>query len=307
MRKFITSFFVFTSLAFSAKAQLPITPQQTGEMMLYEDSLKSVADSMLDSRDEMVRQSSCYAFIKMMVRALKTPNSFYYQFDSLTRISILQPEDSRFRIMTWGLRYDNGTFRYYGTIQINDPKGLKLIPLFDYSSFIQKPTDTITSADCWIGAIYYRLIPIKTSSGKTYYTLFGWDGNNSSSNIKLVEFLSFNSKSQPVFGAALFDFGPRDPRNKWKRYMIEFKEDAETTLNYDYDLSMIITDHLQPASESTKDEKSTYVPDGSYEGFKWESNKWHYVENVFTSTQAEPPFPDPVDFNKKQKEYGPQR
>lgn len=206
MRKFITSFFVFTSLAFSAKAQLPITPQQTGEMMLYEDSLKSVADSMLDSRDEMVRQSSCYAFIKMMVRALKTPNSFYYQFDSLTRISILQPEDSRFRIMTWGLRYDNGTFRYYGTIQINDPKGLKLIPLFDYSSFIQKPTDTITSADRWIGAIYYRLIPIKTSSGKTYYTLFGWDGNNSSSNIKLVEFLSFNSKSQPVFGAALFDF-----------------------------------------------------------------------------------------------------
>jgi hypothetical protein len=307
MIKFFIIPFFFFAVASSAVAQGPLTPQQSGELKRYEDSLKAMADSMMDSRDEMVRQGACYGFIKMLVRALKTPNSFYYPFDSLTRISILQPEDARFRIMTWGLRYDNGTYRYYGAIQMHDRQELKLFPLFDYSPFIQKPADTLTSADRWIGAIYYRLIPSKTSAGKTYYTLFGWQGNTSSSNIKLIEFLSFNSKGQPVFGAALFDFGARDPRNKWKRYMIEYKEDAETTLNYDHDLSMIITDHLQPTSESTIGERSTYVPDGSYEGFKWENNKWRYVENVFTSTQAEPPFPDPVDFEKEHKANHPKR
>lgn len=306
MRNLVFLFIILLS-SFSYSGAQQLAQRDLQQMRLYEDTLSRLADSMIDARDEMTRQAACYNFIKSLVRSLKTLGSFNYAFDSLQRISILTPDDLKFRIMTWGLRYDNGSYRYYGTIQMNDADELKLFPLFDYSFFVQKPSDTITTAERWIGAIYYRMLPVKTSSGKTYYTLFGWDGNNSSSNIKLVEFLSFNSKGQPVFGAGLFDFGARDPRNKWKRYMIEYKEDADITLNYDAELSMIITDHLQPTSESSKDERATYVPDGSYEGLRWEGGKWRYVENVFTSTQAEPPFPDPVDFGKKQKEYQPRK
>jgi hypothetical protein len=271
----------------------------------YQDTLKVLNDSILDGKDEMMRQSSCYQFIRTMVRALKVESSFEFAFDSLKRISILTSDDRSFRILNWMLPFADSTYRYYGTIQMNSPKQLKLFPLFDYSAFILKPADTITNHEHWIGALYYKMMEVKNSAGKPYYMLFGWDGNNPASNQKLLEVLSFNSKKQPVFGAAIFDFGKYDERNKSKRFILEYKETAQCTLHYDQEMQMIVFDHLQPESPSTKDDHSTYVPDGTYEGFRWENGKWHYAENVFTTTQKDPPFPNPVNFDKEKKLYTP--
>lgn len=280
-------------------AQSVISEEKLTELNKFQDTLKILGDSMLDARDEMMRQSSCYQFIKTMVRALKVEGSYHFTFDSLQRISILYPQDQSFRVFTWALRYDAGTYRYYGTLQMNDPEELKLYPLYDYSDLIRKPLDTITSHAKWVGALYYKLIGMKSQSGKTYYTLLGWDGNDKNSNKKIVEVLSFNSKKVPVFGGSVFDFGKLDERNKLKRFSIEYKEDAKVSMNYDPEMQMIIFDHLVPESSSAKGEYKTYVPDGSYEGFRWEEGKWRYVENVFTTTQREPPFPNPVDFDKE--------
>jgi hypothetical protein len=297
LHPFIFAGFLLLSSGFTS-AQ-PAVPRDPAALKKVEDTLRVLCDSMLDSADEMIRQSSCYNFIKTMVRALKEPASFDYPFESLNRISILKPDDAKFRIMTWALRYNDGRFRFYGTIQMNKPGELVMFPLYDYSPFATLPADSLYSHEKWLGALYYRMLPVKNSSGKTYYTLFGWDGNTDTSNRKVIEVLSFNSKGHPVFGASLFDFGSRDPRNKKKRYLIEYKEDATVSLNYDSDLQLIIADHLQPETPATQDDHTTYIPDGTYEGFRWENGKWRYIENVFTSTQAEPPFPDPVDFEKR--------
>jgi len=288
-----------------SKSQSEIPGDDLRQLNLYQDSLRVLGDTMIDSGDEMVREASCYQFIKVLVRALKINQSFQFPFDSLQRISILQPSDQTFRIFTWALRFEDSTYRYYGTIQMNDPKGLKLFPLFDNSPFMLTPDDSVLTAKKWFGALYYRLIAEKNAQGKPYYFLLGWDGNDKNSNKKLIEVLSFNSKKEPVFGASMFYFGQYEPANKSKRFIIQYKEDARVSLNYDEEMQMIICDHLQPQSESTKDDHSTYVPDGTYEGFKWESGKWHHVENVFTSTQQQPPFPDPVDFGKDKKLYKP--
>ena len=46
-------------------------------------------------------------------------------------------------------------------------------------------------------------------------------------------------------------------------------------------MKMIIYDHL--ISENNQpDKKYTYIPDGDYEGFKWENGKWLHVDKVFT-------------------------
>ena len=296
---------IFLAVAYCAHAQTFITQKNLYLLNHYEDTLKVLGDSMLDAKDEMKRQSSCYQFIRTMVRALKIEGSFHFPFDSLQRISILTSDDQSFRILTWMLPFDDKTYRYYGTIQMNDPKQLKLFPLFDYSAFISKPVDTVTNNDHWFGALYYRMMEVKSTSGKPYFMLFGWDGNDSLSNKKLMEVLSFNSKNQPVFGASLFDFGSYDPRNKMKRFILEYKESAQVSIRYDDELQMITYDHLEPESPLTKDDFTTYVPDGSYEGFKWENGKWHHVDNVFTTTQKEPPFPNPVDFDKQKKVYAP--
>jgi hypothetical protein len=300
----ITSIFV-SGFSTRVHAQSAISAKNLQVLNHYQDSLRILNDSMLDAKDEMMRQSSCYHFIPMMVKALKVEGSFYFPFDSLQRISILTSEDQSFRILNWVLPFADTTYRYYGTIQMSDPKQLKLFPLFDNSPFILNPADTVMGNDRWFGALYYKMMEVKSSSGKSYYMLFGWDGNNSQSNKKLLEVLSFNTKKQPVLGATLFDFGKYDARNKIKRFILEYKETAKVSLRYDEEVQMIVFDHLQPESPATIDDYTTYVPDGSYEGFKWENGKWHYVENVFTSTQKDVPYPDPVDFGKEKDLYKP--
>ncbi|MCS6916102.1 MAG: hypothetical protein RMK52_07280 [Chitinophagales bacterium] len=293
-------------------AVVPATAKETGTpaadslIALMEDSLAGLSDSMVLARDQLVRQNACYTFIPLLVRALRQPGSFDYPFSRLRSISILYPDDRSFRIFTWALRFDDFSYRYYGAIQMNQRDELKLFPLYDARALIRKLADTVTDHQRWPGAVYYKLKTITTPSGKTYHLLFGWDGHTAQSNRKVIEVLSF-VKGKPVFGAALFDFGPQDSRNRIKRYIVEYKENAVVTLNYDPDLQMIITDHLQPEAPQLRGDYRYYVPDGTYEGFQWEGKKLRYVEQVFTSTQAEPPFERPVDFRKRKKWYDPQR
>lgn len=304
--KTVISFCLLILLShFIAGAQPSVSSKNQELLHHYEDTLRAFTDSVLDAEDDNMRQSSCYRFIKQLVKSLKVEGSFNYQFDSLDRVSILTPDDHSFRIFNWMLRFDDSTYRYYATIQMNDPKELKMFPLFDYSSFIKHPADTVTGIEHWYGALYYKLLEVKNKAGKPYYILLGWDGNDSHSNKKIIEVLSFNSKKQPVFGSSLFDFGIYDERNKIKRFILEYKEMAQVSIHYDDDLQMIIYDHLQPESPATKDDFTTYIPDGTYEGFRWANGKWHYTENVFTTIQKEPPFPNPINFDKERKLYGP--
>ena len=61
---------------------------------------------------------------------------------------------------------------------------------------------------------------------------------------------------------------------------------------------MILVDHL--VSESNEDDLPyTFVPDGDYEGFKWENGKWLHVDKVFHEKleDGQAPVPDPLRDN----------
>jgi hypothetical protein len=53
------------------------------------------------------------------------------------------------------------------------------------------------------------------------------------------------------------------------RFFIEYKWNASPTLNYDKNLEIIVFDHLAPQDPRAKGAFFAYVPDGTYEGFKW--------------------------------------
>src|SRR6266513_549727 len=90
---------IFLTTVFSVRAQTFISQKNLVSLNHYQDTLKVLSDSMLDAKDEMKRQSSCYQFIRTMVRALKVDGSFHFPFDSLQRISILTANDQSFRIV----------------------------------------------------------------------------------------------------------------------------------------------------------------------------------------------------------------
>jgi hypothetical protein len=264
-----------------------------------EDSLKQFVKNVMVDSFTAGRMRSDSQFVKTLVRSLKIKNSFYFPFDSVTGIGKLYAPDSSFRIITWQLSFDDYYCRQRGAIQFRTPDGsLRLVPLRDYSEFADDPMDSVRSKDNWIGAVYYNIIQTKYNN-KNYYTLFGFDANGVRSNKKWIEVLTFDNNQMPVFGGRFFSF-EKDSAKKAPqfRYSIEYKKDASTTVNYDPDLKMILVDHL--VSESNEDDLPyTFVPDGDYEGFKWENGKWLHVDKVFHEKleDGQAPVPDPLRDN----------
>ena len=163
-------------------------------------------------------------FIRLLVKALKTPYSFEYPFDSVYTISRLSAPDSSFKIFTWQLQRDESYFRQEGAIQMKTKDGsLKLFPLFDASDYTSLPTDSVRSGNNWIGAIYYNIV-VKDHKGKKYYTLFGYDDNDFSSTRKWLEVLTFDTNGQPVFGGKYFDYMDDDlkPPQPVNRFLLEY-------------------------------------------------------------------------------------
>ncbi len=274
---------------FSVYAQ-SIRSSDRSLMKNMEDSLQVFSDSMINAFFTQDRFRADSNFVRGLVRALKTPNSFYYPFDSLKTISRLYAPDSSFRIFTWQLQKDNYIFIQKGAIQLNTPDGsLKLIPLFDYSMFTSKPLDSVRTNKNWIGAIYYKII-LKEYRGTKYYTLFGFDDFSISSNKKWIEVLTFKN-NEPVFGGPFFSFKEDTLRKPVQaRFNIEYKKEASTVLNYDPHLDLIIFDHLISESDEP-DKKDTYIPDGTYEGFKWQNGQWVHVDKVFDFKLEDGQFP----------------
>lgn len=247
-----------------------------------EDSMKVVANKILQAITVEERKKSDSLFTKMLVRCLKTSYSYFYQFSSLYNISILYPPDSSFRIFTWQLMIDDNHYIHHGAIQMNTPDGaLKLIPLFDKSNSINEPEDTICSNSSWIGAIYYKIVQ-KQYNGKNYYTLLGYNEFGLASNKKIIDVLYFENNNA-IFGGHFFSITNDEfPKINYYRLVIEYKKNAAPRLNYDEDMGMIIKEHL--ISENNQPElKYTLIGDGDYEGFYWKEGKWIYVNKVFDS------------------------
>lgn len=288
----VAGLFIFSNgLVESVHAQ-SIKSEDLQRLNLMQDTLKRLSDSLVMSRNPKVRLTSSQSFIKTLVRALKVEGSYSFPFDSLNRIVIINAPDKKFRVFNWSTLLDDGTYRYYGTIQMNDKKKLAMFPLIDYSDKIVN-TDTVTSNEKWYGALYYKIV-----QRKKYYYLFGWDGNDMESNKKLIDVLWFDSKGKPRFGAAHFNGEFEGKKKTYKRFVIEYREEASVTLNYDPDSKMIIFDHVVPPNDKAIGMYELYIPDGSYDAFVFKSGKWQYKDNIWRSTQ-QTPFPKPLDFDKE--------
>jgi hypothetical protein len=273
-----------------------ITPADLKTLRKKEDSLKVLIKNIFVDTLSAGRMRSDSQFVRTLVRSLQVKSSFYYPFDSVQGVSKLFAPDSSFKIFTWQLDFDGMYVRQRGAIQLNTPDGsLKLIPLRDYSEFADNAMDSVRNKDTWIGAVYYNIVETQYN-GKKYYTLFGYDENSIRSNKKWIEVMTFDNRKMPVFGGPYFAFDKDSvKRDVQYRYHIEYKKEASTTMNYDPEMQMILVDHLVSESDEP-DNPWTLIPDGDYEGFKWEGGKWQHVDKVFDQKlkDGEFPMPDPL-------------
>lgn len=275
--------FFFIGLSFFSNIQSQSILASDVELLKKkQDSLSAIGINMVESIEAGDRFRADSLFTRLLVRSLKTPNSFYFSFDLIQTISKIYAPDSSFRIFTWQVSKDENTHRRHGAIQMRTNNGnLKLYPLVDRSFIIENQQDTITNNEWWIGSIYYKIIK-KEFQGKPFYTLLGYDENSIRSTKKRVEVLQFNESGTPVFGGNYFNFQKDSiPRKNQARFWIEYKKNANARILFDEELDMIIFDNL--ISESNEPlKKFTLIPDGDYQGFKWINGQWQHINKVFT-------------------------
>jgi hypothetical protein len=209
----------------------------------YQDSLITLSEETFAAKDDSTRLDKNAQFVKKLVSALKINSSFAYDFDSLKRVSILKSPDNSFRIITWFLPTDRGTFRYYGAIQLSTVNGsLKLFPLTDATASLGD-ANMLTSNKNWYGARYYEMIPVIINGKQPYWIFLGWKGNDQKTTKKVIEVLSFE-QGEPVFGRNIFEATKNGPLKN--RMIFEYSKLNSMTLTVDKNVNMIVFDHLAP-------------------------------------------------------------
>lgn len=268
--------FVLLLIAFSistAFAQHSDESTRLKQLNMYQDSLIRLGKKIINANLDLERKNANYAFIKTLVSALKINNSFLYKFDSLKTISLLNSPDNKFRIFSWYVLNEDGSYRFYGAIQMNTGGPLVMYPLEDYSPLQQNPEDSVRTNRQWYGAEYYKIIPVYGQ--KAYYVLLGWKGNTVESTKKVIEVLSFKN-NKPEFGMPVFD-GNSKTR---KRVVFEYTRQVSMLLRWVPEQSLIVFDHLAPPDKKMKDRPQTYGPDLSYDGYKLRNGRWQFVEKL---------------------------
>lgn len=305
MKNIFLVFSFFLILFGSAVQAQTISAADRKQLKIKEDSLQQIARFMILDSVAAGRLLAYKDFVPTFIRALKIKNSFFHPFDSVLGISKLYAPDSSFRIFTWYMEVDDYEGFQRGFIQMKTTNGsLKGFFLFDNSDYTENPNNILCKDSTWIGAVYYNIIKTQFK-GKNYYTLFGIDRFSVRSTKKWIDVLSFNEKNQPVFGGKLFSFQEDSiQRPALDRFNIEFKKDARTYVNYEPDLKLILVDHLISETDEP-DNPGSFVPDGDYEGFKWQDGKWVHIDKVFNFKlqDGEAPVDDPImDLKGKKNE-----
>jgi len=280
-----------------AAAQHSFTFNNGPVMFRYQDSLKKISTNTFEASNNAERFSLNSSFIKTLVNALKTPHSFHFNFDSLQKITVLKSPDNSFRIFTWYVPVDDGTYRFFGTIQMATADGkLKLYPLIDNTEQT-KDVNAQTSPKNWFGARYYEIVPVIVSGRQPYYTLIGWKGNNAKTSKKVIDILSFE-KGEPVFGKAVFD-GVKGSAAK-NRIVFEYNKLNTMTLTMDKSVNMIVFDHLAPFTPEMEGNFEYYASDLSFDAYKIMNGRWKLMENVELKNEPnvmDELYVDPADKN----------
>src|ERR1700748_2100836 len=114
MKKILFTCLVISMLPAMVFAQHSDDGKYQKTLKMYEDSLANLGRIFINNPEDLERKNANYKFIKTLVAALKTPNSFLYPFDSVKSITITNSPDNRFRMLTWHIMNDDGSYRFYG-------------------------------------------------------------------------------------------------------------------------------------------------------------------------------------------------
>jgi len=279
------------------------------EFLPVEQELAGLATVILQGDPLPVKIAANRQFTSLLIETLKQPASYDYSWDSLKTISVLRPADNSFRLFTWHIVDESagGQYHYYfGLVQrrYTDADGAEqfaVIPLLEMSQVPQGVENMLLESNNWFGAQYYlgkydRVIPAyhiryhdrpRSSQEKpktvdnTFYLLMGWNGNDETSNFKVLDVISFDPENptRVLFGADVFYFDVV-PKS---RAIFRYSDNAPFTMNMAYvkygagKKLMVVYDHLANPNkligQNEMRDSWDMGPDGSYDALVFEHKR----------------------------------
>lgn len=278
MRTFVFLLAICSFSALFAQKKVQVDSASYDSIRNYEYHLEGLSYNIINSEDIEERITSCFYFVQTLKEALKVPGSFHYDFNSLKTVSVLRPDDNKFRIFTWNLLLDSGKYMYFGAIQMNNADSLVLFGLYDSSDYNKDVYYAEFDNRHWMGALYYQMHHYKHKR-QDYYVLFGWDGQDSKTNRKIIDVLWFNDEGQPRFGKEIFNMDG----DLQSRVIFDFADHTAMLLRYDEEEEKIVFANLVPINPIYKGRYEVYIPDGTYDYLKLKKGVWERYNLLFNN------------------------
>ncbi len=241
-----------------------------------EQLLKIYGDSMIHGSTQGIRVFALTRFIPLFRSTLHYPEAFNYAFDSLPFLKKLMAPHRQFRIFTWAIPFNDGSFRHYGVILRRHSKdSVQVLPLYDHFSELVDAHNILTASvgrQQWPGAIYYDIRCFDSEAGKSYCLLLGWNGTSPHKlRRRIIEPIHWEGDTV-VFGLPVLV----DQRGVHMREMLEYHPTATLTLRFDNKDGQpaIVFDHLVHQRIPTGEDG--FVPDGTYDYYiLGNDGKWY--------------------------------
>ena len=247
-----------------------------------DDGLVFYADVMRHAEVPEHREWGADNFKQELNKVLTSDGLSKKQLNKLRSwISFLTPSDSAFTIISWQVNGSDTVF-YEGVIQLRSGKTVPLVPKsYDVA---ESAYDTYDPEN-WLAVHYYDVVRF----AENQYLLLGYNSSNPVMNMKIAETLTVSDENIQ-FGHEWFqmDGDPVRPHMK-NRIVLQYDKRSSARMAYDLETKTLFYDHVIPMETMEKKDEISWVPDGSYEGFRLEGNKWMYVEKLFNRQVDVPP------------------
>lgn len=297
-RSILLIFSLLSGLSFAGKTQsAAVARDSVPALASREIQLAEYLDALRKAPNDMEKEAANQQFKAFLHETIQLNGAMDYAFSRLRSIGTIKSPDNSFRFFNWNVEQDDETQKYYCYILRFDERKqtYKVIELIDNSMMLPPQPEDVLDENMWYGALYYKIIPTE-KSGKTVYTLLGYDANNNMSHTKLIDVMSF-SGTHIKLGSPVFKVNGETR----KRMFFEHSKKCVMSLNYDEQRRKIIFDHLSPESPSMTGFYEFYVPDMSLDALKFTNNKWVLEEDIIALSRL-PEKPSPVYVIDAQKD-----
>jgi hypothetical protein len=194
-------------------------------------------------------------------------------------MSTISSPDGAFRIFNWNTVNDAGLHSHFCYVVV-PTRGDKPNTIYTFKedriTIPPKPDNTLTPAN-WYGALYYNILPIKKGN-KTFYTILGYNGGSTSTNKKIIDVFYFKGKNLRI-GYPLFQESATSERLV-RRVFFEYSEKTTIAVNMNERMGAIVFDHLAPETPNLVGFFDYYVPDMTYDAYRWNGTIWQYEEDL---------------------------